>query len=65
MGFLNALKESITNRPSTLREPTFVKEFTEENKQFSDLEKPLKIDPKDVCAKINEDIKLLSYVITV
>lgn len=64
MGFLNALKESITNRPSTLREPTFVKEFTEENKQFNDLEKLLKIAPKEVCTKINEDIKLLSYGMT-
>ncbi len=64
MGFLNALKESITNRPSTLREPTFVKEFSEENKQFSDLEELLKIAPKEVCEKINEDIKLLSYGIT-
>ncbi|WP_051624067.1 NERD domain-containing protein [Clostridium akagii] len=64
MGFLNALKESITNRPSTLREPTFVKEFNEENKQFNDLEKLLKIAPAEVCKKINEDIKLLSYGIT-
>lgn len=31
MGFLDTLKEIIINKPSTLRAPTFIKEFTEDN----------------------------------
>lgn len=61
MGFLNTLKEVMTNKPSTLREPTFIKEFNEENKQLKDLEELLKVAPEDVYKEINGDIKLLSY----
>lgn len=61
MGFLNTLKEVITNKPSTLREPNFIKEFKEENRQFKDLEELLRVAPDEVCKQINQDIKLLSY----
>lgn len=61
MGFLNTLKEVITNKPSTLREPTFIKEFTEDNLQLKELERLLKVAPKEISGKIEQDIKLLSY----
>jgi len=61
MGFLDTLKEVITNKPSTLKEPTFMKEFTEDNLQLNELEKLLKVAPKEVSTKIEQDIKLLSY----
>lgn len=61
MGFLNTIKEVITNKPSTLREPTFVKNFNEDNKQLEDLEKLLNIVPKEISRKIEEDMKLLRY----
>lgn len=61
MGFLNTLKEVITNKPSTLREPTFIKEFTEDNSQLKELEKFSSVAPKEVSKKIEQDIKLLTY----
>jgi len=61
MGFLDTLKEVITNKPSTLREPTFIKAFDEENKQLKNLEKLFNVAPKEVSKKIEQDIKLLSY----
>jgi len=37
MGFLETLKEVVTNHAINLREPNFVKEFNENNKQLKDL----------------------------
>ena len=61
MGFLETLKETITNKPSNLREPSFIKEFNEDNKQLNDLQEFLKIAPKEVVSDIEQDVKLLSY----
>lgn len=61
MGFLDTIKEAFTNKPSTLREPTFIKEFVENNKQLEELEKLLNIAHKEISKEIEKDIKLLSY----
>lgn len=61
MGFLDTLKEVITNKPSNLREPNFIKEFNEDNKQLRDLEELLKVAPEEIKNEIEQDIKLLSY----
>lgn len=61
MGFFETLKEVITNKPSTLREPVFVKEFNEDNKQLSELKELLRIAPEEAKKQIEQDIKLLSY----
>ncbi|MCD2345855.1 NERD domain-containing protein [Clostridium guangxiense] len=60
MGFFGTLKEVITNKPSTLREPTFFKEFNENNDQFKVLEEFLKVAPEEKHKQIEQDIKLLS-----
>lgn len=64
MGFLNTIKEVITNKPSTLREPTFIKNFNENNNQLEELEKLLNIATKEVSKQIEQDMKLLRYGIT-
>ncbi|NFO58525.1 helicase [Clostridium botulinum] len=61
MGFLDTLKEVITNKPSNLREPKFIKEFNESNKQLKELEELLKVVSKETAKKIEQDMKLLSY----
>lgn len=61
MGFLDTMKEAFTNKPSTLREPTFIKEFVEKNKQLEELEELLNVAPKDISKEIENDIKLVSY----
>ena len=43
MGFLDKLKEVMTNKPANLREPHFIKEFNEDNKQIKELEELLKV----------------------
>lgn len=61
MGFLDTLKEVMTNKPANLREPKFIKEFSEDNKQLKDLEELLKVAPGDAIKEIEKDMKLLSY----
>ena len=61
MGFLNILKEAIVNKPATLKGPSFIKEFNEDNKQLMDLEELLKVAPEEVCKEIKKDMKLISY----
>ncbi len=61
MGFLETLKETITNKPSNLRGPSFIKEFKEDDNQLNDLKDLLKIAPKEIMGKIEQDEKLLSY----
>lgn len=61
MGFLDTLKEVMTNKPANLREPKFIKEFNEDNKQLKDLEELLKVAPGDEIKEIEKDMKLLSY----
>lgn len=61
MGFLDTLKEVMTNKPANLREPKFIKEFNEDNKQLKDLEELLKVASEDTIKEIEKDIKLLSY----
>lgn len=60
MGFFSTLKEVITNKPSALREPTFIKEFNEDNDKLKDLEELLKVAPEEKHKRIEQDIKLLS-----
>lgn len=60
MGFFSTLKEVITNKPSALREPTFIKEFNEDNDKLKDLEELLKVAPEEKHKQIEQDIKLLS-----
>lgn len=60
MGFFNTLKEVMTNKPSTLREPTFLKEFNEDNDKLKALEEVLKVAPEEKHKQIEQDIKLLS-----
>ena len=60
MGFFNTLKEVMTNKPSTLREPIFLKEFDENNGQLKALEELLKAAPEEKHKQIEQDIKLLS-----
>jgi len=38
---------SMTNKPANLREPHFIKEFNEDNKQIKELEEHLKVAPKE------------------
>lgn len=61
MGFLDKLKEVMTNKPANLREPKFIKEFNENNNQLKDLEELLKVAPEDTKKEIEKDRKLLSY----
>ncbi|MDR3597702.1 HRDC domain-containing protein [Clostridium sp.] len=61
MGFFDTLKEVITNKPSNLSEPNFIKEFNEDNKQLKDLQELLTITPDEARSEIEQDIKLLSY----
>ena len=61
MGFLDTLKEVMTNKPSNLREPKFIKEFNEDNKQLKDLEELLSVASEDTIKDIEKDMKLLSY----
>lgn len=61
MGFLDKLKEVMTNKPANLREPHFLKEFDENNKQLKELEELFKLAPKEAAKVIEQDIKLLSY----
>ena len=37
----------MTNKPSNLREPYYIKEFNEDNKQIKELEEFLKVVPKE------------------
>lgn len=60
MGFFNTLKEVMTNKPSTLREPIFLKEFNEDNDQLKALKEFLKSAPEDKHKQIEQDVKLLS-----
>ncbi len=61
MGFLDTIKEVMTNKPANLREPKFIKEFNEDNKQLKDLEELLKVAPEDTIKEVEKDMKLLSY----
>lgn len=61
MGFLDTLKEVMTNKPSNLRKPKFIKEFNEDNKQLKDLEELLSVASEDTIKEIEKDMKLLSY----
>lgn len=61
MGFLDTLKEVMTNKPANLREPKFIKEFNEDNKQLKDLEELLKVASEDTIKEIEKDMKLLAY----
>lgn len=60
MGFFNTLKEVMTNKPSTLREPIFLKEFNEDSAQLKALQELLKTAPEEKHKQIEQDIKLLS-----
>ncbi|MDD3225218.1 MAG: nuclease-related domain-containing protein [Clostridium sp.] len=60
MGFFNTLKEVITNKPSTLKEPTFIKKTSQANNQLKDLQELLNVAPKELHKQIEKDIKLLS-----
>ncbi|OOM05680.1 HRDC domain-containing protein [Clostridium saccharobutylicum] len=64
MGFLNTMKEAITKKPSTLREPNFIKKFKEDNGQVEELEKLLNIVPNEISKQIEQDMKLLRYGIS-
>lgn len=61
MGFLQTFVEVMTSKPISLREPVFLKEFREDNKQLDDLEELMKIAPEETRKQIEEDRKLLSY----
>lgn len=61
MGFLQTFVEVITKKPISLREPVFLKEFREDNKQLEDLEELMKIAPEEARKQIEQDKKLLSY----
>lgn len=61
MGFFNTIKEVITNKPSTLNEPKYIKEFTVYNRQIEELKELLKSSDDEIAKSINEEIKLCTY----
>lgn len=61
MGFFKSLIQLFGSKSETLKGPTFVKKFSENNKQLKDLEKILKIAPKDLESKIKQEMKCISY----
>jgi len=61
MGLFNILKEAIVSKPVTLKGPSFIKEFNEDNKQLNELEELLKVASEEVCKDIKKDMKLISY----
>lgn len=63
MSFLGILKKVITNNKElTLKEPQFVKEFSSENKNISNLQELLKeVSDEEIANNIKNKINRLSY----
>lgn len=61
MAFLDTLKEAITNKPSNLKEPKYIKKFNEDNKQINKLNELLKYAEEEQHNVIKEKIKLCTY----
>ncbi|MCI6190612.1 MAG: NERD domain-containing protein [Clostridium sp.] len=62
MSFLEILKKVMTNDKKTLKEPQFVKEFSSENKNISNLQELLKeVSDEETTNNIKNKINRLSY----
>ncbi len=62
MSFLEILKKVMTNDKKTLKEPQFVKEFSSENKNISNLQELLKeVSDEETANNIKNKINRLSY----
>ena len=62
MSFLEILKKVITSDKQTLKEPQFVKEFSSENKNISNLQELLKeVSDEETANNIKNKINRLSY----
>ena len=60
MSFLEILKKVMTNDKQTLKEPQFVKEFSSENKNISNLQELLKkVSDEEIANDIKNKINRL------
>ncbi len=61
MDLLGTIKQSITGKPLTIKNPTFIKDTSSAKDQLANLEKLIQIAPANIAKKIEQDMKMLSY----
>lgn len=64
MAFFDSVREVITQRPANLKRPFFYKTDSDARRQLEQLKEIHKTAPDVIKAKIEQDIKMLSYGIT-
>jgi hypothetical protein len=64
MSFLDNVKQTLTGRPMNIKEPTFIRDVCDAQTQVEKLRELKKIVPLELAAKIDDDIKMLSYGIS-